>query len=83
MPILTNSQLSGRWLYQFCPLGDEVHGFLEGAVRRLGLSARAFTRILRIARTIADLEGVEKLGVEFLAEAINYRSMDRPGARSD
>ena len=83
LPLLTNSQLSGRWLDQFCPLGEEEHGFLEGAVRRLGLSARAFTRILRIARTIADLEEADRLGVEFLAEAINYRSMDRPGARSD
>lgn len=75
--LLTNSQLSGKLLERFCPLGDTEHAFLEQAVRRLGLSARAFTRILRIGRTIADLAGAERLEVAHLAEAINYRSMDR------
>jgi magnesium chelatase family protein len=80
LPLRTNSQLSGKWLNAFCPLTEQEHGFLEKAVKRLGLSARAYTKILRIARTIADLEHEPVLKVEHLAEAINYRSMDRPGA---
>jgi magnesium chelatase family protein len=76
-PLLTNAQLSGKWLQEFCPLGDAEHGFLESAVKNLGLSARAFTRILRIARTIADLSGDPGLSTQHLAEAINYRTLDR------
>lgn len=77
MPILTNSELSGSSLEKFCRLTEPEHVFLEQAVRSLGLSARAYTRILRIARTIADLGGDENIQVPHLAEAINYRSMDR------
>ncbi len=76
-PLLTNAQLGGQWLQRFCPLGEPEHAFLETAVSNLGLSARAFTRILRIARTIADLSGDTTLAVPHLAEAINYRSLDR------
>ncbi len=76
-PLLTNAQLSGKWLQEFCPLGDAEHDFLESAVKNLGLSARAFTRVLRIARTIADLSGDRILAVPHLAEAINYRTLDR------
>ena len=76
-PLLTNAQLSGRWLQEFCPLSDAEHEFLESAVKNLGLSARAFTRVLRIARTIADLSGDQTLAVPHLAEAINYRTLDR------
>ena len=79
LPVYTNSQLSGSPLEKFCALGAQEHDFLGGAVRTLGLSARAYTRVLRIARTIADLEGAETLGVAHLAEAINYRTMDRQG----
>ena len=77
LPLLTNSQLNGKHLEHFCALGPAEHTFLESAVRRLGLSARAFTRVLRIARTIADLENTPRLAVPHLAEAIQYRSMDR------
>ncbi|WP_045218081.1 YifB family Mg chelatase-like AAA ATPase [Desulfonatronum thioautotrophicum] len=76
-PLLTNSDLDGRWLNTFCPLGDAEHAFLGAAVQRLSLSARAYTRVLRIARTIADLEGVQTLATNHLAEAINYRTLDR------
>jgi magnesium chelatase family protein len=72
-----NSRLSGRALSKFCAISAEGHAFLDGAVRRLGLSARAHTRILRIARTIADLDGDADLRVEHLAEAVNLRNMDR------
>jgi magnesium chelatase family protein len=77
LPLMTNSQLSGRWLQKFCSLTEKEHNFLEQAVRKLGLSARAFTRILRIARTIADLEGSMDIQTAHLAEAINLRSLDR------
>ncbi len=75
--LLTNSQLSGALLEKYCPLTEAEHAFLERAVRALGLSARAYTRVLRIARTIADLEQASGLTVDHLAEAINYRIMDR------
>ncbi|WP_319763759.1 YifB family Mg chelatase-like AAA ATPase [Maridesulfovibrio sp.] len=79
MGILTNSELSGSSLEKFCKLGEAEHNFLGQAVSSLGLSARAYTRILRISRTIADLAGMEMIQVAHLAEAINYRSMDRQG----
>lgn len=62
---------------KFCALGNREHDFLERAVTKLGLSARAFTRILRISRTVADLAGKEKISISHLAEAINYRNLDR------
>lgn len=77
LPFAVNGRLSGRWLSKFCAVTPEGHAFLDGAVRRLGLSARAHTRILRIARTIADLDGDADLRVEHLAEAVNLRNLDR------
>lgn len=77
LPCNTNSELGDKWLQNYCNLGEPEHDFLEQAVHKLGLSARAFTRILKISRTIADLEAAEQLTVEHLAEAINYRCMDR------
>tara|TARA_Y100001954_G_scaffold239514_1_gene314983 strand:- start:12949 stop:13632 length:684 start_codon:yes stop_codon:yes gene_type:complete len=79
MPILTNAELEGAALEKYCSIGEEEHGFLKQAVQTLGLSARAYTRILRISRTIADLEGAPAIETGHLAEAINYRSMDRQG----
>lgn len=77
LSILSNSELSGQLLERFCALGPAEHRFLEAAVARLGLSARAYTRVLRIARTIADLAGAETIAVAHLAEAINLRTLDR------
>ncbi|MBT8762635.1 YifB family Mg chelatase-like AAA ATPase [Desulfohalobiaceae bacterium Ax17] len=77
LPFLTNSQLSGKWLNEFCQLTEKEHNFLEVAVNKLGLSARSYTRILRISRSIADLAGENKINTAHLAEAINYRSLDR------
>jgi magnesium chelatase family protein len=77
LPFFTNSQLSGKWLNNFCSLDDPEHDFLETAVTTLGLSARAHVRILRLARTIADLEGTENIRTHHLSEAVNYRSLDR------
>ena len=72
-----NADLTGASLERWCAVGEGEQRFMEQAVRRLGLSARAYTRVLRIARTIADLEAVETIGVDHLAEAINFRTMDR------
>ncbi len=75
--IFANAQMTPRLLKEFCPLAPEARGLLEAAVERLGLSARAYSRILKIARTIADLEGEKDLTVAHLAEAIQYRTLDR------
>jgi magnesium chelatase family protein len=78
--IRTNADLTGSLLERWCAVGEAEQKFLERAVHRLGLSARAYTRVLRIARTIADMEGRERLEIGQLAEAINFRTMDRVNA---
>ena len=75
--ISCNRGLSGNLLRKYCRPSERVHDFMARAVDSLGLSARAFTRVLRLARTIADLEGQEEIRVEDVAEAINYRVLDR------
>jgi magnesium chelatase family protein len=72
-----NSALDAGPLAAACRLGLAEHGLLESASRRLGLSARACHRILRVARTIADLAGEDRVGVAELSEAIGYRRLDR------
>ena len=72
-----NAFLDPRRLDEACGLGLREHGLLDAATRRLGLSARACHRILRVARTIADLAGLERVGVGELSEAIGYRRLDR------
>ena len=72
-----NAQMPPRLLKHFCRLGEDSHRLLETAIDRLGLSARAHNRILKIGRTIADLEGLEKISVSHIAEGIQYRSLDR------
>ena len=62
---------------RLCPLDDRGRQLLETASDRLGLSARAYTRIVRVARTIADLAGEERIATAHLAEAVQYRSLDR------
>ncbi|WP_272698810.1 YifB family Mg chelatase-like AAA ATPase [Desulfovibrio sp. Fe33] len=74
-----NAELDGAALEEFCALSEAEHRFLRQAVESLGLSARAYTRVLRISRTIADLAGDDTIRADHLAEAINYRSMDREG----
>jgi magnesium chelatase family protein len=75
--IYSNAQMTSRHLKKFCQIGENSKSLLERAIDKLGLSARAYTRILKIARTIADLEGVENISPQHISEAIQYRSLDR------
>jgi magnesium chelatase family protein len=75
--IYSNAQMSTRQIRTHCELGADAERLLERAMQQQGLTARAHDRILKVARTIADLEGAENLAVAHLAEAIQYRTLDR------
>ena len=75
--IYTNAMMHGALLREHCRLDRETAALLEQAMTRLSLSARAYDRILKVARTIADLAGREQISRADVAEAINYRSLDR------
>ena len=75
--IHSNAMMNSRMLREFCPLGEQERSLLERAMERLNLSARAYDRIIKVARTIADLEGAEQIPTAHIAEAINYRTLDR------
>jgi len=77
IPIHCNAQMNSKMLRKFCNLPEDVEALLRAAIDQFGLSARAHDRIVRIARTIADLDGSETIGVAHCAEAIQYRSLDR------
>ena len=72
-----NAQMTTRQLRQLCTLDDLCRRTLEESVDKLGLSARAHDKVIRLARTIADVDGTDAIGVEHLSEAINYRMLDR------
>jgi magnesium chelatase family protein len=75
--IFCNAQMQPRWIRKYCRLQADAQKLLEQAITRLGLSARAYDRILKVSRTIADLDGSEQLERRYVAEAIQYRSLDR------
>lgn len=74
-----NAQMGVKQIRKFCKLDEASLALLKTAMERLNLSARAYDRILKVARTIADLEGTEKLNGNHISEAIQYRSLDRDG----
>ena len=77
--IYCNAQMPSRMVQQVCQINQAGTTLLKTAMQRLQLSARAYDRILKVARTAADLAGSEEIRVEHLAEAIQYRSLDREG----
>ncbi len=72
-----NAQMTSRHITKYCQIGEESKRLLETAISKLGLSARAYTRILKVSRTIADLEGGNEITPHHISEAIQYRSLDR------
>lgn len=72
-----NAQMNQKLFRQWCDIDTDCQNLMKAAMDRLGLSARAYDRILKVARTIADLAGDERINVSHLSEAINYRSLDR------
>ena len=77
--VFCNAMMPSHQVKQVCQISDAGRNLLKTAMERLGLSARAYDRILKVARTIADIADSEDIRVEHLAEAIQYRSLDREG----
>jgi magnesium chelatase family protein len=75
--IYANAQMKPRHIRKYCRIDDACQALMEKAMDRLGLSARAYNRILKVARTIADLEGSQAIASHHISEAIQYRSLDR------
>jgi magnesium chelatase family protein len=75
--IYSNAMMPSQMVKEICQINDAGRALLKTAMVRLGLSARAYDRILKVSRTIADLAGSEDIRIEHLAEAIQYRSLDR------
>jgi magnesium chelatase family protein len=76
-PLTPNSRLSGKMLDTLAPMAPDALGVLGNAMSELGLSARAYDKIRRVSRTIADLAGEERIGVDHVSEAVSYRLLDR------
>jgi magnesium chelatase family protein len=77
MGIYNNSQMNSKMLRKFCILDRDCDALMQNAIDKLGYSARVFDRILKVARTIADLEGTQNINSDHISEAIQYRTLDR------
>ncbi len=77
LPIKSNARIPAGNLHEFCPLNEKADKYLHLAFDKLGLSSRAYSKILKVARTIADLDGEDVIKGEHIAEAVHYRSLDR------
>ena len=75
--IYCNGQMKTRHIKKFCKLKDDAQSLLDTAMQKLGLSARAYTRILKLSRSIADLESSGDISAHHISEAIQYRTLDR------
>jgi magnesium chelatase family protein len=75
--LFANAHMRPRELRLYCRVSEAGDALLRTAISRLGFSARAYHRVLKIARTIADLEGAPEVGTPHVAEAVQYRSLDR------
>ena len=77
LEISYNAQMGPKEIERFCELDEVSRNLIKTAMDKLSLSARAYDRILKVARTIADLEGTSEIRSDHIAEAIQYRSLDR------
>ncbi|MDX1350429.1 MAG: hypothetical protein R3279_09290, partial [Putridiphycobacter sp.] len=77
-----NAQLNAKLIEKHCSIDDNGNRLLKLAMDKMGLSARSYARILKVARTIADLAKSENIDAEHIAEAIQYRSLDKGGMMS-
>ncbi len=75
--LFCNARMESKDIRQYCKIDSKGHDLMKMAITKLGLSARAYDRILKVSRTIADIEGSEEIRSEFISEAIQYRSLDR------
>jgi magnesium chelatase family protein len=75
--VCANTQMPPKAIRKHCEISAESEALLENAIARLGLSARAHDRVLKVLRTFADLEGAESIGPQHLREAMQYRTLDR------
>lgn len=75
--IFANGQMKTRHIKKYCKLSEDAHKLLDTAMQRLGLSARAYSRILKVSRTIADFDNSQEIKGHLIAETIQYRTLDR------
>jgi magnesium chelatase family protein len=75
--VFTNAQMNKEQLNKYCSIGPSAEALLKNAMEKFQLSARAFDRILKVSRSIADLEGSQNIEINHLSEAIQYRNLDR------
>ena len=75
--VTTNADMPSKLMHQYCQIDTTASGYLEHAMTELNFSARAYDRILKVARTLADLEASENIQPQHILEAIQYRTLDR------